>query len=111
MTVGLTIVIRAGDTLVNLCPQLGPNFTVGGLEFLNHNIDPDNLQIGSLLVIDTQEGLTVEVREGDTAFEIASAAGIDTAELQARNPGVNFDDLQIGSDLVIVAGGPVVIPP
>ena len=57
-------------------------------------------------MIAQEQGLTVLVRAGDTAFGIASAAGIITADLQGRNPGLNFDNLQIGSEVAIFSRGP-----
>jgi hypothetical protein len=57
-------------------------------------------------VIAYEQGLTVLVRAEDTAFGIASAAGITTADLQGRNPGLNLDNLQIGSEVTIFSRGP-----
>jgi LysM repeat protein len=107
MVSGLVIVIHSGDTLNSISQELGSGFTfsVADLESMN-NVDPNNLQVGKFLMITQEQGLTVLVRAGDTAFRIASAAGITTADLQGRNPGLNFDNLQIGSEVTIFSRGP-----
>lgn len=107
MVSGLVIVIHNGDTLNSISQELGTGFTfsVADLESLN-NVDPDNLQVGTFLIVAPEQGLTVSVRTGDTASEIASAAGITTADLESRNPSLNFDDLQIGSEVTIFSRGP-----
>jgi LysM repeat protein len=105
MASGLVIVIHGGDTLNSISQELGSAYSVAHLESIN-NVDPNNLQVGTFLMIALEQGLTVRVRAGDTAFGIASAAGITTADLQARNPGLNFDNLQIGGEVTIFSRGP-----
>ena len=104
MVFGLVIVIHSGDSLNSITQELGSG-SVASLESMN-NVDPNNLQVGTFLMIAQEQGLTVRVRAGDTAFGIASAAGITTADLQGRNPGLNFDNLQIGSEVTIFSRGP-----
>jgi len=103
MVFGLVVLIHDGDTLNGISQEVGA--TTAYLEAIN-NVDPDNLHVGTFLAIGQEGGLTVRVRAGDTASEIASEAGITTAILQRDNPGVNFDDLQVGSDLLIFSPGP-----
>jgi LysM repeat protein len=103
MASGQVIVIHSGDTLNSISQELGSS--VAYLEAVN-TADPDNLQVGTFLVYEQGGGLYVLVRAGDTAYEIASAAGITTAQLQAADPSLNFDDMQIGSQIEIYSRGP-----
>ena len=100
--------IRAGDTFFSLANRF--NTTVAAIQAANPNVDPNNLQIGQVICIpgagpgpgrcpaDTFE---YTVRSGDTFFALARRFNTTVAAIQAANPNVDPDRLQIGQQICI----------
>jgi|GEM_PF-918214 LysM repeat protein len=98
-----TYTVQPGDTLSSIAALTG--VSVAELEALNGIRNPTDLQVGEVLKLRAPlpsiQGptATYTVRPGDTMESIALALGLSLASLEAANPGVNPNDLQIGQIL------------
>ena len=100
--------IRAGDTFFSLANRF--NTTVAAIQAANPNVDPNNLQIGQVICIPgTGPGpgrcpagtFEYTIRSGDTFFALARRFNTTVAAIQAANPNVDPDRLQVGQTICI----------
>ncbi len=112
---GTLYAIRPGDSLFSLAQRFGT--TVAAITAANPGIDPQNLQLGQEICIPVAPtpggcpgGFFVNVTIGQTFFSIARQFGIAVQALQAANPGVNPNALQIGQRICVPAPGPPPFP-
>ena len=98
--------IRAGDTLYALANRF--NTTVNAILALNPGIDPRYLRVGQIICIPTtQPGgcpantFSYTIQAGDTFFSLARRFNTTVAAIQAANPGVDPNRLQIGQRICI----------
>ena len=122
-TPGQQYTIQPGDTLNNIATAAygaaNADQGVTAIEAANPGIDPDDLQIGQEIYIPVlggtgtpTPGQQYTIQPGDTLNNIATAAyGAANADqgvtaIEAANPGIDPDDLQIGQEIYIpVLGG------
>ena len=120
---GQEYTIQAGDTLNSIAAAAygaaNADAGVTAIEDANPGINPDDLQIGQEIMIPVLGGTGAPVpgqeytiQAGDTLNSIAAAAyGAANADagvtaIEAANPGIVPDDLQIGQEIMIpVLGG------
>jgi LysM repeat protein len=112
-TTNSTYAVVKGDTGPVIAQKL--SITLSQLEAANAGINFDNLQIGQLLQIPgtpaapqsppststPTSASTYTVVSGDTGLKIAQKLNIMLNQLEAANPGININDLQIGQVLQI----------
>jgi peptidoglycan endopeptidase LytF len=102
--------VRPGDTFFSLANRF--NTTVAAIQAANQNVDPNNLQIGQVICIPgTGPGpgpgrcpagtFEYTVRSGDTFFSLANRFNTTVAAIQAANPNVDPNNLQIGQTICI----------
>lgn len=104
---GTLYTIRAGDTYFSLAQRF--NVTVAALIAANPGVDPNRLMVGQQICIPTGggagptpcPGMMYTIQAGDTFFSLAQRFGVTVAALQAANPGVNPNNLQIGQQICI----------
>jgi LysM repeat protein len=116
---GSTYTVQAGDTFSSIASKFG--ITVTALEATNPSLDPNNLQIGAVISIPSttvplaptplptptppvpvpSPTSTYTIKSGDTLDSIAAALGITVSALEAANPTVNPNNLQVGSQITI----------
>ncbi len=108
---GFNYTIRAGDTFFTLAQRFGT--TVAAIQAANPGVNPNNLQIGQVICIPTRpapgppptpvcpNGFLYTVQAGDTYFRLAQRFGTTVAAIQAANPGVDPNNLQIGQVICI----------
>jgi LysM repeat protein len=118
---GSTYAVQAGDTFSGIASKFGT--TVAALEAANPSLDPNNLQIGAVILIPASTApspapvpvptpapasvpvpsptSTYTIKSGDTLDSIAAALGITVSALEAANPTVNPNNLQVGSHITI----------
>ena len=108
---GTVYTIVAGDTLFALARRF--NTTVQAIINANPGIDPNSLQIGRMICIPVAPapgtcpgGFTYAIRAGDTFFSIARRFGTTVSALEAANPGVDPNRLQIGQQICVPAAAP-----
>lgn len=108
---GTVYTIVAGDTLFALARRF--NTTVQAITNANPGINPNSLQIGQQICIPVAPtpgtcpgGFTYAVRAGDTFFSIARRFGTTVSALQAANPGIDPNRLQIGQQICVPAPAP-----
>lgn len=104
-------VIRSGDTFYAIAQRNG--ITVAQLTAANPGVNPNALRIGQTICVPgrgTPGGgacpagsAPYVIRSGDTFYAIAQRFGLTVAALQAANPGVNPNALQIGQ-LICIPG-------
>jgi len=104
--------IRAGDTFWNLAQRF--NTTVAAIQAANPGVDPNNLQIGQVICIPgtgpapghcPASTFAYTIRAGDTFWNLAQRFNTTVAAIQAANPGVNPNNLQIGQVICIPGTG------
>lgn len=98
--------VRAGDTFYSLAIRY--NTTVAAIQAANPGIDPRYLRIGQIICIPgTPSGtcppnsFQYTIRSGDTFYSLAIRYNTTVAAIQAANPGVNPNRLQIGQVICI----------
>ena len=104
---GTLYTIRAGDTYFSLAQRF--NVTVAALIAANPGVDPNRLMVGQQICIPTGggpgptpcPGMMYTIRAGDTFFVLAQRFGVTVAALEAANPGVNPNNLQVGQQICI----------
>jgi len=108
---GTIYTIIPGDTLFALARRF--NTTVQAIINANPGIDPNSLQVGRMICIPVAPGpgacpggFFYTVRAGDTFFSIARRFGTTVTALQAANPGVDPNRLQIGQQICVPAPAP-----
>lgn len=108
---GTVYTIVAGDTLFALAQRF--NTTVQAIINANPGIDPNSLQVGRMICIPVAPGhgpcpggFSYTIRAGDTFFSIARRFGTTVAALQAANPGVDPNRLQVGQQICVPAPAP-----
>ena len=122
--------IRSGDTFWTLSQTYG--VSVQSISDLNPGHDPQNLQIGSSLCIPTtlvpyhapapklpttpvacpRGAHSHTIRSGDTFWTLSQTYGVSVQSISDLNPGLDPQNLQIGSTLCIpVAPTPSPTPP
>ena len=100
--------IRSGDTFYNLAKQY--NTTVEAIQAANPGVDPNNLQIGQVICIPEKTTpprvcpkgtFAYTIKSGDTFYNLARQYNTTVEAIQAANPGVNPNNLQIGQVICI----------
>jgi LysM repeat protein len=113
--------IQSGDTLWKLSQSHG--VSLQSILDVNPGINPQNLQIGSTLCIPTAQTVSptkaapstseilpvtcpkgtfrYTIQSGDTLWKLSQAYGVSIQNIIDANPGINADNLQIGSTLCI----------
>jgi LysM repeat protein len=113
-----TYIIQAGDTFSSIAAKLGTS--VAALESANPSLTPNDLQIGASIVVPSSSvpattpttpittppasGGTYTIQSGDTFTTIAAYFNISLAALEAANPAVNPNTLQIGQIINLPSG-------
>ena len=112
-------VIKSGDTLWKLSKTYG--VSVQSISDLNPGIDPQNLQIGSMLCIPNAPmptpmptptptptprtcptgSFSYTIQAGDTLWKLSRTYGVSVQSISDLNPGIDPQNLQIGSTLCI----------
>jgi nucleoid-associated protein YgaU len=114
---GQEYMIQSGDTLFKIATAAyganNANAGVTAIEAANPGINPNNLQVGQEIKIPVLGGTApvpgqeYTIRAGDTLFNIATAAyGAGNANagvtaIEAANPGINPNNLQVGQEIKI----------
>ena len=103
---GFFYTIQAGDTFFSLAQRFGT--TVQAIQAANPGVDPNRLQIGQRICIPVQQpqpptcpGFFYTIQAGDTFFTLAQRYGTTVQAIQAANPGVDPNRLQIGQRICI----------
>ncbi|KAG4434910.1 hypothetical protein IFR05_009608 [Cadophora sp. M221] len=118
---GSRYTIQAGDTFTSISAKLGT--TVAALQAANPGLNPNNLQIGAQIVVPSSTTPSqptppapvpapqpqpqpapsgkYTIQSGDTFSTIAAKLGTSVAALQAANPGINPNALQIGAQISV----------
>lgn len=107
---GFVYTIQAGDTYYRLAQRYGT--TVAAIQAANPGVNPNNLQVGQQICIPVAPtttptvppcagGFLYTIRAGDTFYSLAQRYGTTVAAIQAANPGVNPNALQIGQQICI----------
>ncbi|MCR4420126.1 MAG: LysM peptidoglycan-binding domain-containing protein [Clostridia bacterium] len=102
--------IRSGDTLYSLARRFGT--TVEAIQEANPGINPLNLQINQLICIPTvirpprprrcpAGSFAYVIRAGDTFYSLARRFNTTVESIQALNPGVDPNRLQVGQVICI----------
>jgi LysM repeat protein len=103
--------VRPGDTVYLIATELG--VSPGEILQLNPGIDPDNLQVGSILCLPRPAGIPIgpvppcasglywAVASGDTLFTIAEATSTTVRVLMELNPHVDPLNLQVGMSICL----------
>jgi len=99
-TSGIHVVV-AGDTFWGL--EEVYRLAHGTLQALNPTVDANNIQIGSTLIVagdlpalPTFVARHYTIKEGDTFWDLHNAWQMEQGTLQALNPDVDVNNLQIG---------------
>ncbi len=104
-------VVTKGDTLWKLSQFYG--VSLQSIIDANSGVNANNLQIGSILCIPTNSAsptsphscpdrtFSYTVHSGDTLWKLSQAYGTSTQSILDANPGINPQNLQIGSTLCI----------
>lgn len=95
----LTYVVESGDSLLAIAYLY--NTTVDALMAANGLDDPDRLRIGQVLVIPSGSDLVNlaakhVIKPGDTLLALAFQYGSSLSAIQAANPGIKPNLLQVG---------------
>jgi len=102
---GLQYTVQSGDTLAGIAQRFyGDSSQWTLIQNANPGINPNNLQIGQLLLILFGQQYTVQ--SGDTLVKIAEqfyGNGSQWTLIQNANPGINPNNLQVGQQLQIPA--------
>jgi nucleoid-associated protein YgaU len=115
---GQQYTIQSGDTLYSIATAAYGAANAGAgvtaIEAANPGINPNDLQVGQEIMIPVLGGTGAPVpgqeytiQSGDTLYSIATAAyGPGNAEagvaaIEAANPGIDPNDLQVGQEIMI----------
>lgn len=98
-----TYTVKAGDTLYGISNQFGVSVS----DIISSNgVSPENLQIGSVLVIPINNGsnpnstFIYTVKSGDTLYGIANRYNTSVSDLKSLN-NLSSNNLSIGQNLII----------
>ncbi|AEE97218.1 LysM peptidoglycan-binding domain-containing protein [Mahella australiensis] len=104
--------IKAGDTFWKLAKTY--NTTVAAIQAANPGVNPNKLQIGQVICIPGSNtppakpcpagSRSYTIKAGDTFWKLAKTYNTTVAAIQAANPGVNPNKLQIGQVICIPVG-------
>lgn len=104
-------VIKSGDTLYKLA--ITYETTVEAIIKINPGINPNNLQIGQRICIPSKAPqkcpmgtFEYTIKQGDTIYKLAKAYNTTVEAILMVNPGINPDNLQIGSTICIPSEKP-----
>lgn len=111
---GSEYTVQAGDTFNSIAAK--SNLIAAVLEAANPSINPTNLVVGSQILIPPSTPvpvvstppanpapITYTIQTGDTFNLIAKSLGVTEAALEAANPALNINNLQVGSQIIIPA--------
>ncbi len=119
--------VQAGDTLWSLSQTYG--VSVQSILDLNPGVNPQNLQIGSTLCVPSAQpplappttltrsvtcpegSFPHSVQAGDTFWRLSQTYGVSVQSIIDANPGVNANNLQIGSTLCVPSAQTPIAPP
>lgn len=101
---GQFYMIKAGDTIYRLARRYG--FSVDEILKANPGLDPDRLFIGQKIclpkkVIEECPGQLYTIKAGDNFYKLAQKFEVSVDAIQAANPGVNPNALQIGQKVCV----------
>lgn len=112
---GTLYTIKPGDSYYELARRF--NTTINALIAANPEVNPTNLQLGQQICIPVPPspgpcpgGFPYTITIGDTFFSIARRFGIAVPALEAANPGVDPNRLQIGQQICVPALAPPPVP-
>ena len=103
--------VRPGDSFYLIARELG--VSVDEVARLNPGVNPENLEIGSLICVPLQAGLPTGrippcdsglywvIAPGDTMFSIAEATGAPLETLLSLNPWADPFNLQPGDSVCL----------
>ena len=99
--------INRGDTLRIIAERFGT--TAENILLTNPTLDPYNLRVGQRICIeqpipelpDCKTRNFYVIRSGDTLGAIAASFGVKASEIRAANPGINPNNLTVGSVICI----------
>lgn len=107
---GTVYTILPGDTYYGLSKRF--NTTVAAITNANPGVSPENLRIGQQICIPAAStgncpgGFLYVIKSGDTYYSLAQRFGTVVPAMQAANPGVDPNRLNIGQSICIPAQGP-----
>jgi len=115
---GSQYTIQAGDTFTSIAAKFGTS--AQNIQAANPGVNPNNLQVGQVIKIPSgstqrppppppQGKYTIQA--GDTFTSIAAKFGTSAQDIQAANPGVNPNNLQVGQVINLPSGGTQRPPP
>ncbi|MFN9548446.1 MAG: LysM peptidoglycan-binding domain-containing protein [Cyanobacteriota bacterium] len=104
-----TVTVRSGDTLDGISQRTG--VPVADLQRINGLKDADLLQVGQVLRLSSpppppRKAAVVVIKSGDTLEIIAKAHNTTAAALQKANPGIQPENLKVGSSLRLPTASP-----
>ncbi|MCG0278741.1 MAG: LysM peptidoglycan-binding domain-containing protein [Thermanaeromonas sp.] len=96
--------IQPGDTFFRLAQRFGT--TVEAIEQANPFVNPLNLQVGQLICIPSGRPcpggtFSYVIQPGDTLYSLARRFNTTVASIQAVNPGIDPNNLQVGQVICI----------
>ncbi|HHY92824.1 MAG TPA: LysM peptidoglycan-binding domain-containing protein [Firmicutes bacterium] len=111
-------IVQPGDTLHQIAVKTG--VSLAALLAANPGVDPENLQVGRVLIVPALDGNSPEpppcpggvywvVAPGDTLYSIAQATGAYVEDILAVNPGLDPNNLQVGQRICVPP--PPLVPP
>lgn len=102
---GALYTIKAGDTFFSIAQEA--LLPVEVIQAANPGVNPNNLRIGSQICIPgfpvppCPNGYIWVVEKGETFYSIAQQTNTTTQAIARANPGVNPNNLQLGTRLCI----------
>lgn len=108
---GIIWTVKPGDTLWSIAQTTGT--TVERILLLNPDLEPDDLQVGTAVCLPEEaalprgpvppceSGLYWVVAPGDTLYAIARQVGTTVETLLSLNPGLDPQNLKIGSSICL----------
>lgn len=109
---------KALELATNSLVQSKPNWTLESVRILEEvgfepwNGPVENIcsyeQAKNILIRGSQEYSTCTIKEGDNFWTIARAHGLNVEDLKRANPGVREDRLQIGQQIKLSTGQPLI---
>ncbi len=105
----MSYTIKSGDTFYKLAQRY--NTTVEAIIAVNPGVDPNNLQIGQVICIPTEDSgecpagtMPYTIKSGDTFYKLAQRYNTTVEAIMEANPGVDPNNLQIGQVICIPTG-------